>query len=471
MRRLSGGANRSMLWFAIAGILGASGSRFGRRGALRGVLSIAITSALVNLPAKLVARRGRPSIDVVPEIRRLAGLPRTTSFPSGHAASAFAFATGVGLEKPVLAPPLLTLAGAVAYSRVHVGVHYPGDVLAGALIGAGCALGTRRAWPRAPEEGARLGPTLTRLDSAPSPDGDGLVIAVNVSAGDDDAAAIVSGLRDELPAARLVELEDGVDLREALEADAEDVTAVGIVGGDGSVNAAARVAHDRGKGLVVVPGGTLNHFARSLGVEDAAGAVRAVRRGESVGVDVGTVDGRVFLNSASIGGYPDLVDTRERLEGRLGKWPATLVALVRVLRRSPPIDLEVDGRPMRVWMVFVGNCRHDPDGFAPMWRDRLDDGRLDVRILDASRSWARTRLIWAALTGTLDRSSVYRRWITTGGVRVRSRSGALRFACDGETFDGPEEVRFEKSPAPLVIFAPAEAEPRQRPPSRSSSPS
>lgn len=469
MRRLSRAADRSLLWLGIAAVLGASGKRFGRRAALRGVLSVATTSALVNLPGKLLARRRRPSIDPVPEIRRLTRLPRSTSFPSGHSASAFAFATGAGIEKPALVPPLLGLAGAVAYSRVHTGVHYPTDALGGALIGVGVALVMRTVWPPAPEEGVRLRPALTRLHSAPSPDGAGLVIVVNVSAGSDDPDDVVSRLRDDLPRARLIELEDGAGLREVLESGAEDATAVGVVGGDGSVNAAAGVAHAKGKALVIVPGGTLNHFARSLGIDDVDGAVRAVRGGESVGLDVGTVAGRVFLNGASIGGYTDLVDLRERLEGRLGKWMAALVALAWVLRRSSPVPLEVDGRSMRVWMLFVGNCRYHADGFTPMWRDRLDDGLLDVRILDASRSWARTRFVWAFATGMLDRCPVYRRRVTTQEVVVRSQGGPIRLACDGETFDGPEEVCIAKSTGSLTIFAPSESGEGQPAPNRSSS--
>jgi undecaprenyl-diphosphatase len=89
-----------------------------------------------------VFRRTRPSLDGVPLIRHVRRAPVTTSFPSGHAASAAAFTTGVSLELPELAVPVGTLAAAVAYSRVHVGVHYPGDVLVGAALGAGLALAT-----------------------------------------------------------------------------------------------------------------------------------------------------------------------------------------------------------------------------------------------------------------------------------------------------------------------------------------
>src|SRR5713226_2112250 len=139
LKRLSNSANRSLVWMAIAGLIAILGGRTGRRAALRGVVSIAITSTLVNLPLKYLARRERPSS------RRNGrplpvNLPGSFSFPSGHAASAFAFATGVGLEEPWLLLPIVPLGAAVAYSRVHLRVHYPFDVLVGAAIGTGMGL-------------------------------------------------------------------------------------------------------------------------------------------------------------------------------------------------------------------------------------------------------------------------------------------------------------------------------------------
>ncbi len=113
-----------MLWFAIAGVIAMLGGRAGRRAALRGIVSIAITSTLVNLPLKYLARRERPARRRNDRPLRVS-LPGSFSFPSGHSASAFAFATGVGLEQPRLLLPILPLAAGVAYSRVHLRVHYP----------------------------------------------------------------------------------------------------------------------------------------------------------------------------------------------------------------------------------------------------------------------------------------------------------------------------------------------------------
>jgi membrane-associated phospholipid phosphatase len=143
MRRLSDSANHSRLWFGIAAGLACLGPT-GRRAAITGALAIGATSALVNLAVKTTLVRGRPD-RVAAEVAasRHVRMPRSTSFPSGHAASAFAFATAVGEVVPPASAPLHALAAGVAYSRVHTGVHYPGDVIVGSLIGtvAGAAVG------------------------------------------------------------------------------------------------------------------------------------------------------------------------------------------------------------------------------------------------------------------------------------------------------------------------------------------
>jgi membrane-associated phospholipid phosphatase len=138
LRRLSNAANNSRLWLAIAAGLALVGGGAGRRAALRGVAAIGVTSALVNLPGKAIWSRPRPDRAGagVPEQRNVK-MPASASFPSGHAASGFAFAAAVGYDLPWLGGALRFLAATVAYSRVHTGVHYPGDVVVGALIGGG----------------------------------------------------------------------------------------------------------------------------------------------------------------------------------------------------------------------------------------------------------------------------------------------------------------------------------------------
>ena len=136
---LSRAADHSKLWIGAAGLLATTGAR-GRRSAIDGLVSIAVTSGVVNLTLKPLRRRRRPDrITHQVPLARQVDMPHSTSFPSGHAASAFAFASGVSHALPAAGVPLQAAAGLVAYSRVHTGVHYPIDVVAGALVGGALA--------------------------------------------------------------------------------------------------------------------------------------------------------------------------------------------------------------------------------------------------------------------------------------------------------------------------------------------
>ncbi|MCU1617525.1 MAG: phosphoesterase PA-phosphatase related protein [Frankiales bacterium] len=159
-RGLSRAADRSRLWMAIAAAMAALGGHKVRRAAGAGLAGLAVDSAVVNLGLKLAARRRRPDRDSagVPAARRVVQ-PHSTSFPSGHAAAGFAFAHAVAETSPPAGAPLELLAALVGYSRIHTGVHYPGDVVVGSLIGA--TIGQMVGWgllrvrPAAPQPAAR----------------------------------------------------------------------------------------------------------------------------------------------------------------------------------------------------------------------------------------------------------------------------------------------------------------------------
>ncbi|AGP52955.1 bifunctional phosphatase PAP2/diacylglycerol kinase family protein [Streptomyces rapamycinicus] len=465
--RLSRAADHGRLWFGTAGVLATVGGRTARRAALRGVGSLAAASLVSNVVVKWTVERKRPVLDSVPLVRRLRRQPWTSSFPSGHSASAAAFATGVALESSRYGLLVAPLAAAVAASRVYVGVHYPSDVLAGIALGAGAAALTCRYWPPRPEVPAQARPRI----SAPAlPKGDGLVVMVNQRAGTGTptgAFTVAEQLRVLLPAADIVECGPDDDfmglLRQAAQRAAERAGALGICGGDGSVNAAATIAAERGLPLAVFPGGTLDHFALDLGVPAFEDTAHAVAEGDAVAVDLGRAtplagggETSHFVNTFSLGFYPELVRIRESLQGRLGKWPAATVALTRVLRTARPMAVEVNGRPRRLWMLFAGNGVYSPEGFAPTYRQQLDDGLLDVRAIDGEERLARTRLLFAALTGTLGRSHVY----TTRRMRQLRLSGLHGVdsrAYDGEVAADPaEQLLIDKWPGALTVYRPAE---------------
>lgn len=396
-----------MLWWTIAGVLAVSGHR---RTAARGLGSLLVASALTNVIAKQVFGGDRPLLADVPIGRHLPKAPITPSFPSGHSASAAAFVTGVAIEQPRLGAVLAPVALGVAYSRLHTGAHWLSDVVGGLALGAGVAgLSTIVARPGPAADDA---PTSSGVDRRlpASSDGTGVFIVINRASGTSVVRTDPEHvLRRRLPSAELHEL-DGEDpavaVRAALARD-DPPRIVGVCGGDGSVAAVAHEARTAGVPLLVVPGGTFNHFARTAGAASVDLAVDALQRGEGVRTDVAELrfaDGPpiTVLNTASVGLYPDFVAERERLEERWGKWLAAVIAAARVLRRSAPVTVVVGGRRARVWTLYVGVGPNDPGIAAPMQRRRLDGGVLDIRILHAgSRVRAAGSLAFGRRTSAL----------------------------------------------------------------------
>ncbi|MFD3518055.1 bifunctional phosphatase PAP2/diacylglycerol kinase family protein [Streptomyces sp. NPDC058657] len=459
---LSRAANHGKLWLGAAAVLTVAGGPTARRAARRGAGSLVLASLTTNAVAKYAVRRARPVADGVPFVRRPLTAPWTPSFPSGHSASAAAFVAGVALEAPRYGALLAPLAAAVAFSRVYVGVHYPGDVLAGCALGVAAAAVTCHWWPPRP---ASVRSGRTRVEAPALPDGEGLVVVVNSGSGKGVPGRLPphEHLRLLLPAAEIRVRGTGEDLMAVLDKAVvraqERAGVLGVCGGDGTVSAAASKAAAAGLALAVFPGGTLNHFALDVGAATFEDTARAVRYGEAVRADLARVTdsdgGHVtdFVNTFSIGFYPELVRRREKLEGRIGKWPAAAVSLVRVLRDASPLHIDVDGRPRTLWLLFAGNGHYLPDGLAPSHRPHLDDGRLDVRTVDAEARLARTRLVISALAGALGPSHVFR------SQRVeRLELGALDsvalLAYDGETAAAPAGLLLAKEGAALTVYSP-----------------
>lgn len=345
--RLSRSADHGLLWLgAAAGLAALGGNARARRAALRGIASLGVASAVTNVLGKSAVRRQRPLLDAVPVVRQLARQPVTTSFPSGHAASAAAFATGVALESKGWGAVVAPLALSVAASRVYTGVHYPSDVLAGAVLGVGAALALRGV---VPTRGQLPAPGRPPAHAPALPTGQDLVVVVNEESG--TATATAALVRSALPDAEVVECAPD-ELSAELEKAAGRGRALGVCGGDGTVNRAAAVAALHGVPLAVFPGGTLNHFAYDLGIETVDDTCTALIAGDAVRVDLGRFrpgpEGPggahgYFLNAFSMGVYPELVRARERWAPKVGGWPAGVLAAWKVLRGDRPLDVELEG--------------------------------------------------------------------------------------------------------------------------------
>ncbi|NYF15297.1 undecaprenyl-diphosphatase [Microbacterium sp. AK009] len=308
-------------------------------------------------------------------------------------------------------------------------------------------------------------------------DGSGLLILRNSRSG---TAVIRTDPADlfaeRLPAARVHELDEGEDLADVVDAAfvGGDAPAVlGVYGGDGSVSRMAGLARQHGVPLLVMPGGTFNHFARSAGLDDVETAVEAYLAGDTVEVAAMEVseagaEAVLVLNAASVGAYPELIEERDRRRRRLGKWLGGIVAAWRTMRTAEPLVIVREGRRARVWSVFVGVGTNDPKRVATMQRETLEDPVLDIRIhhargtrLRAIASLAfgkRTAAVLRAVRLMPEKRDVERLLETEFEMTVRPGPGRPEvWVHDGELEEPRGEeftLRFTVIPAALTVFAP-----------------
>ena len=295
-----------------------------------------------------------------------------------------------------------------------------------------------------------------------------IVAVVNAGSGDgnDDALAErLTALFRSAGADAEIRLVRGADLDGAVKAavaSGPDVIVAG--GGDGTVSAVSAAVVGTDIALGVLPLVTLNHFAKDLGMPlDVDSAVAVIATAAVARVDVGEVNGRVFVNNSSLGLYPDIVRDRERQQRRLGrgKWPALVWATLAALRRYPflAVKLSVDGSEhvYRTPFVFIGNNEYRMEGFAIGERGGLDDGRLSLYIAQRPGRARLFQLAIRALFGRLRQARDFQVF-RAEEIVVESRHRRLRVATDGEVTTMTPPLRYVVRAASLLVVRPPPAD-------------
>lgn len=298
-----------------------------------------------------------------------------------------------------------------------------------------------------------------------------VVVIMNESSGpgsepdDSDDAAVIGDAFAEAGVEAVVLRRDPSNMAEVIGsiwADDDRPDAVVVAGGDGTVNAAANAVVGTDVVLGVLPGGTFNHFAKDIGLPtDLAEAVAALVDAVPTDLDVGEVNGRVFVNNSVLGVYPEMVSTRERLQSSRGwgKLRAAPVATLAVLRAFPThrVDLTAPGnvakRRLRTPLVFVGNGVFDTSGRGTPTRRSLEGGRLGVSIAMSTSRFGMVRVALRSLRkgepdpGDLDS-------VDLPEVRVASKASAVKVAVDGEVTDMRFPLRYRSRPGALRVLVP-----------------
>ncbi len=276
---------------------------------------------------------------------------------------------------------------------------------------------------------------------------------------------------------RLAELfsEGGLDARISLARSGEEIIEMAkravqegcqpIVagGGDGTINAVASVVVGTDRALGVLPLGTLNHFAKDLHIPlDLDAAARVIMDGREALVDVGEVEGRIFLNNSSLGLYPSIVRHREKQQERLGrgKWPAFLWATLSVLKRYPFLNVRLSTDEQRLVrrtpFVFVGNNEYQMESFDIGARSCIDAGHLSLYVAHRTGRLGLLRLAWRALFGGL-RDAVDFDALCTKEVFIETRRPKrLRVATDGEVTVMTTPLHYQVRPGALRVLVPKE---------------
>ena len=290
-----------------------------------------------------------------------------------------------------------------------------------------------------------------------------MILVMNRSAGgpDDPQTRIVELFRAQGEEPRVLEPENGRDIAALARDAARSAERIVVAaGGDGTISAVAGALAGSDKILGVLPVGTLNHFAKDLGIPlDLETAVRTIHEGKVAAIDVGEVNGRIFINNSSLGIYPQIVSRREAQQQRLarGKWTAFFWATIQALRRFPFLDLRIafEGQEIvrRTAFLFVGNNEYKIAGFELGSRTCVNAGKLGLYLSQGTGRFGLFRLAFHALFGRVDQAKDFDVFCVTE-ARVETGKRRLLVACDGEVERMQTPLHYQIRPAALQVLLP-----------------
>jgi diacylglycerol kinase family enzyme len=294
-----------------------------------------------------------------------------------------------------------------------------------------------------------------------------IAVVLNASSGQGTAPKIADRLREIFAAAgreaRITSARAGSEINAAMRRAVDDGCDTLVAGGgDGTINCGASAVVGREIPLGVLPLGTLNHFAKDLGIPlDLEEAAKVVLDGIVCKVDVGEVNGRIFLNNSSLGVYPAIVRLRERYSTKVrGKWIAALWAGLTVLRRSPFMAVRIVVEEKRIVrrtpLVLVANNEYQMSGIHTGTRESLARGRLAVYVVNAEQRPGLLRLAWQLLLKGAEQVKEVD-LLTVEEATVETTRRRLQVATDGEVFTMESPLNYRIRPGALRLHVPEPA--------------
>lgn len=277
------------------------------------------------------------------------------------------------------------------------------------------------------------------------------VVVYNPKSGSALAAAELRQLFEDA-SITITELVDVTkDIEKSLSKYIQSETVIAVIGGDGTINSVAGKVVNTKAILAPLPGGTLNHFTKDLGIDqDLPTAISRLVKAEPRSIDVASVNERLFLNNSSIGVYPSSLRTRQRFEDRFGKWPAAVIGTVRAAVSYHLYDVTIANQTFKTPFIFVGNNDYHIETIGKS-RDTLNAGILSVYAITVQHRRDLFKLFLYALIGKLSYHEHFHNYLTES-FTLHTKQKKLSVSADGELFVESSPLTYTISKGALTII-------------------